>query len=245
MATLLESFRKFEELGESMRKFRVGRRSSLAGDDAATSYENLSSQVETSLQGAIDNVLALKALMLEAKMLPVFAHFALLRSSLEMVGTGFWLLGPVLRDERVIRSLQLAYEARRDYVSAANEIHRTEIMPTADDWVVAQLQAERLARGAIADRSLAPPSIATRLREGQKYCSNQPYSILGLWRMTSGATHGRRAILSDLLDHEVIEADSGHVRTSVSSGVVVVANVVRHIEVHMFELAFLLLDRGR
>jgi hypothetical protein len=244
-AMLLESLRKVDELGDSIRKFRVYPRSALAGDDAATPYETLSSQVETNIQGAIDNVRALSALMLDAHTLPAFAHFALLRNALEMVGTGFWLLGPSSRDTRVLHSLQAALEGRRDSVITSNELARLSIKFPGDDPVQTILESQRDARPGLLGRSLQAPSISARLATAQEHCTKQPYTILAFWRLTSGAMHGRRATLRDILEHEILESSDTEVRTSMTSGVIVVGNILRHIEVHLFELTFLLLSRAR
>ena len=244
MAMLLESFRKVDELGDSIRKFSVGRGSALAGDDAATSYETLSSQVETHIQGAVDNVRALSSLILDAKMLPAFAHFGLLRSALEMIGTGIWLLGPPSRDERVLRALQASLEGRRDSVIASNELARRSIPFPSDDPVLLLLEALRDARPGLSGRTLNPPSISKRLAAAQEFCSEQPHTILAFWRLTSGAMHGRRATLKDLLEHEILDSTDAEIRTSMTSGIIVVANVLRHVEVYLFDLTFLLLRRS-
>lgn len=243
-AMLLESLRRVDELGDSIRKLRVSSGSALAGDDAATQYETLSSQVETNIQGAVGNVRALSSLMLDAKVLPAFAHFGLLRSALEMIGTGFWLLGPTSRDTRVLRSLQAAAEGRRDSVNASNELARISARFPPDDPVLVMLESQRDARPGLTGRSLSPRSIATRLASAQEFCSEQPYTLLAFWRVTSGAMHGRRATLKDLLEHEILESTDADVRTSMTSGVIVVANILRHIEVYLFELTFLLLRRA-
>ena len=243
-AMLLESLRKVEELGKSMRKFEVRPKSALAGDDAATAYETLSSQVETNIQGAIDNVGALSALMIEAHVLPAFAHFGLLRNALEMVGMGLWLLGPTARDERVLRSLQATLEARRDSVNASNELFRHTVKFPVDDPVHVLLLSQRDARLGLLGRSLAAPSISKKLAAAQQYCAEQPYTILGFWRLSSGAMHGRRAILRDLLEHDILSSSDTEVRTSMTSGVIVVANILQHIEFYLFELTFLLLERA-
>lgn len=51
-------------------------------------------------------------------------------------------------------------------------------------------------------------------------------------------------MLKELLEHEILESSDAQVRTSMTSGVIVVANVLRHIEVYLFELVFLLLRRA-
>lgn len=243
-AMLLESLRKIDELRTTMRRFRVHPSSALAGDDLATPYETLSSQVETNIQGAFDNVGTLSSLVLDASVLPAFAHFGLLRNSLEMIGTGFWLIGPISRDTRVLRSLQVALEGHRDSVGASNELARKPSRVSMDDAVIVMLEKQRDSRPGIEGRSLHAPSISSRLRTAQEFCSEQPYTILGFWRVTSGAMHGRRSVLKDLLDHEVLESNESEVRTSVTSGVIVVANILRHIEVYLFELVLLLLRRA-
>jgi hypothetical protein len=244
-AMLLESLRKVDELGDSIRKLRVRPSSALAGDDAATPYETLSSQVETNIVGAVDNVRALSSLMIEAKTLPAFAHFGLLRSALEMIGTGFWLLGPTSRDTRVLRSLQATLEGRRDSVNASNELARLSVKFPHHDPVQVMLESQRDARPGLANRSLGAPSIATRLAAAQEFCSEQPYTILGFWRLTSGAMHGRRATLKDLLEHKILESTTDtEIHTSMTSGVIIVANILRHVEVYLFELTFLLLRRA-
>lgn len=243
-AMLLESLRRIEELRVTMKAFQVGDACALAGDDLATSYETLPSQVETNIQGAFDNVGALSALILDASVLPAFAHFGLLRNALEMIGTGFWVIGPPSRDLRVLRSLQLALEGRRDSIHASNELARTPSKFPPDDPILLLLEQQRDARTGIAGRSLNAPSISSRLGAAQEFCSDQPYTILGYWRLTSGAMHGRRSVLKDLLEHEILESSNAQVRTSMTSGVIVVANVLRHIEIYLFELVFLLLRRA-
>lgn len=242
---LLESLRKIDALGDSVTKFRVQPSSSLAGDDKATGYETLSSQVETNIQGAIDNVRALSALILGANMLPAYAHFGLLRNALEMTGLGFWLLGPSARDERVLRSLQAALESERDAFIASNELKGNPAKFVADNPVQLILQSQRDARANLIGRTLNAPSISARLKVAQEYCEPLPYTILGFWRITSGAMHGRRTVLKELLQHEIVEAsEEGGVRANASSGIIVVANILRHVEIYLFQLTFLLLRRG-
>ena len=91
--------------------------------------------------------------------------------------------------------------------------------------------------------SLGSPSISTKLAAATEYCSGQPFTILWLWRLTSGAIHGRQATPKGLLDHEVLDSTDAEIRTSMTSGVVVIANILRHVEVYLFELTLLLLRR--
>ena len=56
--------------------------------------------------------------------------------------------------------------------------------------------------------------------------------------------HGRREVLKNLLEHEILESGPEDIRTSMTSGVIVVANILQHIEAYLFELSILMIERG-
>ncbi len=111
---LFEAFGMVETLHAQFRDYSVRSGTALAGDDVATPFEHLSSQIETSIAVAFDNLRTVKLIMQDAATVPAFSHFGLVRNAIEGAGIGLWLLGPTSRGERVLRSLQSSFESRKD-----------------------------------------------------------------------------------------------------------------------------------
>jgi len=206
-AALYRSFAQTEALSEMWTSFEVRRGTALAGDDRATPFEPTSQWIGTFVNVAFDNLRTVKLIIQDAQTMPMSAHFGLLRNALEAAGVGLWLIGPGARDTRVLRTLQLSYENRRDEHNLNGVIGGSAGRLTSDDATVARLNEIRDARAGIAGLSLSPPSISTRLRSAQEFAGQHDFPLLTMWKLTSGVAHGRRSAMFHLLDREVISTN--------------------------------------
>lgn len=207
-----EAFDRLPAWEERIESLTVQAESSLAADDAATAYDPLSTQIRGQLAHALDHLMTLEALIRQAEVLPAMAAFTLLRSSLESVGVALWMLGPSSRDERVLRTLRTDYEALVDVYGVKEEItgNSTVIQRLpADHTTKLRLEELRDGRPALVGRALhVMPSITKRLREADQYVASRgAIQLVALWRTLSGVAHGRRHVLANLLDREVIGVD--------------------------------------
>jgi hypothetical protein len=73
--------------------------SMLAADDAALASFEVSHAVQGVLLSAVDHIDALRALVVDAKMVHSRAPFTLLRAALENAATAVWLLAPDVQSE--------------------------------------------------------------------------------------------------------------------------------------------------
>lgn len=242
---LSESFARVEQLHEAYERLIVRPATSLAGDDNATPFEHISHQVDTLVGVALDNLRTVKVLVADARVFPAFAHFGLLRNALEAAGTGLWLLGPSSRDERVLRSLQLAWEDRQDEYSLELELRQLPygVVPASDN-VVARLAALRDMRTPNRARRLKPESISKRLSLAQAFVPDQEVSLLAGWKLLSGVSHGRRRTFYNLLDREVLSTDLLGASIRLTSSAQSVASMHLLAEKYLLRLMGLMLERG-
>jgi hypothetical protein len=82
--------------------------SALAGDTAKSSKHQVSHAAWNGITHAVDQLHALKTLIVDARVVHTYVPFSLLRSAIENAATAVWLLSPRKRDERVQRCLKLA-----------------------------------------------------------------------------------------------------------------------------------------
>lgn len=99
--------------------------STLAGDDAATAPFQTSHTVVTSLVMATENIRALHRLLLDDGRLivPMYAHYPVIRSVLEASSLAKWILEPESRSERILRSLR----ARAEDIKQDRSLHMNEV----------------------------------------------------------------------------------------------------------------------
>ncbi|MDP9818514.1 hypothetical protein [Spirilliplanes yamanashiensis] len=81
--------------------------SALHGDDRWADPYRVSHAAQHRLHSAIDNLHAVKLLLVDAATLPTFATFTLIRAGMENAAVVSWLLQPADQPERVRRRLQL------------------------------------------------------------------------------------------------------------------------------------------
>jgi hypothetical protein len=153
---LVAALERLDLWADAVDGLRVLPGTALAGDDRGTAYETLSSQVRSHLGVAIDHMRTLREVAISARSLPAMAGFTPTRAALEGVGTSLWLLGPASRDERVIRSLQLASEGHRDALVAEAEL-RGQRFEASEDRVTRRLVELRDQRTGLANHARPDP----------------------------------------------------------------------------------------
>lgn len=203
-SALFASFSQIEALHTMWRGFEVRPGTALAGDDKATPYESTSQWISTFVGVAFDNLRTVKLVIQDAQTMPMSAHFGLVRNALEAAGVGLWLIGSGARDTRVLRTLQLSFENRRDEHNLNEAIQGTAAKLPPDDPTAVRLRELCDARPGIRGFSLNPPSISERLKAAQEPAGDYPFSLLATWKLTSGIAHGRRSAMYHLLDREVV-----------------------------------------
>jgi len=244
-AWLAQSFERIERLHSAFVGMSVKQGSSLSGDDLATPREPLSHQIYTAVGVAFDNLRTIEVLIAEAKVLPVFAHFGLIRNALEAPGVGLWLLGPASRDTRVLRSLQVAYEDRADQWSLELEIAgKPFVRLSSSDAIASRLFEIRDMRPANVGKSLSPPTITKRLAAAQAFLPPQETSLLASWKIMSGVSHGRRGALYNLLDRTVTGVNPLGAEIRMTSGVRTIASMYMVGEKYLLALMNLMIQRG-
>lgn len=97
----------------------------IAGDDKATTPFQTSHTVVTALTMATENIRALHRILLVGDQLvvPMYAHYPVMRSILEAASLAKWILSPDERRERVLRSLR----ARAEDITQDHSLRRNEI----------------------------------------------------------------------------------------------------------------------
>jgi hypothetical protein len=241
---LFQTFAMVDVLHDRFQDYVVQPGTALAGDDAATPYEGLSSQVETCIGVAFDNLRTLRLIMQDAGTIPAFAHFGLVRNAMEAVGIGLWLLGPGSRDERVFRSLQLAFESRKDLHGLEAAIEGTYAPLSFDDPARSRLEEIRDTRPALRGKSLKPPTITDRLKVAQEYVDAHDYTILIVWKLTSGISHGQRSTMYALLDREVMSTNDVGARVLMTSSLTTITATYKITFHYLMELLSMLLGRN-
>lgn len=211
LARFLEGEERTSSIHREVNSFVRLKGSALAGDAAATGHDPLDMQICSLMSVAIDHLSSLKFQVVDANMVPAFAGFSLVRSAVEAVGVGLWMLGPTSRDERVLRTVQTSHESVHDAEVIKCELAGVAYSRSAEEDVKdAELRAILDARAGLVGRSLTPPSLAKRLGAAQVFATTpDELSLLTLWRITSGITHGRRDIITSMVPGEVVAQDAG------------------------------------
>jgi hypothetical protein len=242
---LFEAFAMVETLHEVFEGFAVQVGTDLAGDDVATPYEQISSQVETNIAVSFDNLRTVQLIMQDARTVPAFAHFGLIRNAIEAAGIGLWLLGPDSRDARVLRSLQTSFESRKDIHSLETAMDGSFSRLSPTDPATLRLEEIRDARPAIRGLPLKPPTITDRLKEAQDYARDSgDFSLLATWKMTSGIAHGQRSALYAMLDREVVSTNEVGARVNMTSSLTTTAGTYKLALHYLMGLLMLLLNRN-
>lgn len=242
---LIESLERLEEWIKRVEALDALPNTSLSGDDAASEFDPVSHQVRSYLIVALDHLITLKLAVVKGSSLPSMAALTLIRSAIESIGMGLWLLGPSSRDERVLRSLMLVYESRRDVHNVESELAgRTAKFPISGDRTVQRLQEVRDKRPGISGASLNAPGIGSRLANAQSLVPEQDISLLAVWRAASGIAHGGRSMIYSLLESTTIREHSHGAEVLMTSSFSVVAGFYRQTEWYMNKLVLLFDSRN-
>lgn len=216
-------FRRRDALAQRSGQMTVAPGSSLAGDRDAANYNPVPDQIRTALATALDHLHNLQvSVESSGGTLLAMSSFTLIRSAFESAGTGLWLLSPSSRDERILRSVKLTYDNRR-------QLHTLRTEMGDDDprfsVVKSRLQGILLARARLADESLRKPeSMAERLRNIAGLLPDLVFPPLSLWRMASGIAHGNQSMIINVLEQEqVTPVERGSADFKVTSSFVSVA----------------------
>lgn len=160
--------------------------SALAGDDRATSPYNTSHAFRQSLNASIDHLHAAKTLVHDVGMLHLGAPSTLARSALENAATGWWLLEPSKRDERVLRTLRWYSRNFRDQHTALDD---TSLTPTQ----TLEQKLDRI-RAIASRRGLNPEEAAGGFQMSkivQAHTDGTSTDSKFVWQLASGFAHGR------------------------------------------------------
>lgn len=244
-----DAFDRLPQWEQRLQTLRVLPGSSLAADDLATAYDPISTQLEGALAHALDHLMTIEALVRKAEVLPAMAGFTLLRSAVESVGVGLWMLGPRRRDERVLRALKMDYEALLDVYGIGDELAgKEQFARRLPDGHQTGLRLEQLrdARPGLKGRAIHDmPSITRRLREADKYVmSPGNIPLVALWRVLSGVAHGRRHLLANLLNREVVGVDAKTYSMRLTSSLSTLTGSYYVAEYYMSQLVKLYLVRS-
>jgi hypothetical protein len=217
--------------------------SGLDADDAATAYLQTSHVVTTHLAYAVDHLNALRALIVDAKLVPMGAPFTLLRSAVENACAVVWLLGPDDPRTRALRRLRLALADAKDSTD----------MSALTGWTGGRSLAQRredivemAARSGISDDELGTRPIGYgKIVEQATEHLPPGRPVLLLWKGCSGITHGRQWALVTMqqMEPEGEQADGvGTYKTT--AGLASIASAL-HVISQVVERAYWLYDRRR
>ena len=178
--------------------------SPLAGDDRAAHPYEVSMAAYRALVTATEQLDALRALLVDARVMHPTAPYALVRAAIETSAAAVWLLAPTTRAERVVRSLQLIVGDAMDGDKVATEIGGTVSRSLAER----QTEIDRLARAVRPDVRvpLRRASSTDIVRAAQEH-GPSGFHALTAWRVCSGFAHGRLWPSLSVLPREEIELD--------------------------------------
>ncbi|MBD8729391.1 hypothetical protein [Frigoribacterium sp. CFBP 13707] len=219
---LARSFARCDMLAARVEALVVRAGSSLAGDRSATPYSSVPDQVRASLGVALDHLNAFKIIVADGGADLPFTMFTLVRSAYEAAATALWLLHPASRDERVLRSLKLARDNRRQ---VHNVMERSGREDPGWDRAIAALERDRDGRKALVGvRLTSVVSVTDRLVEIAALFPDLFLTPLALWQTSSGMAHGNNAMMLLLLDREQVgQAQHGGADYRVTTSLLVVA----------------------
>ncbi|MCU1617251.1 MAG: hypothetical protein JWO98_4791 [Frankiales bacterium] len=176
--------------------------SSLSGDDARTDPEHMSHAVTQLTTVAVDQLHALRALMLDAGVLHNYAPFTLARSAIEVAATALWMLAPPDRSARVRRRMIHAAQDATDGTTMAKGAG----IAVPRELSVRLAQLEALASAAAGSPVKLPRLTITRVMEDVDRLQVSAMGVLDAWRIGSGFAHGRRWAALGVLEREVLPA---------------------------------------
>lgn len=222
LAILQRGFRRYEQLVERADALSLMPGSSLDMDRDAASYNPVSDLVENALGTALDHLHGLKvSVESSGGVLLAMSSFTLIRTALEVAGTGLWILQPGSRDERLLRSRQVVWSNRR-------QLHIMQVERGSPDIGFARAEArlrEQLdSRPALKGRSLTIATVTSRLTAIEPMLPGLAHPPLTLWRMASGIAHGNTYVMYSLLEREQTQLpNEGSVEFEVTTSFTTVA----------------------
>ncbi len=189
---LHQVFEHIERWGATSAVVQVHRDSRLASDDALTDPYQVSHAVAISIGAALDHLLALRALIIDAGSLPMAAPFTLTRAALESAAQAVWLLAPPEQSVRVRRRLQMAVRDARE----RDQLAKT-LMGSRHDAAALSERLERfasLAERAGLNRTVLDghfPGFGRMVHEAGSHADINPEYVRALWQIGSGYAHGQ------------------------------------------------------
>ncbi|WP_446666609.1 hypothetical protein [Flexivirga sp. B27] len=188
-------------------EFPVLAGSALAGDETACAAYPVSHAASLCLTAAVDHLHAAKVLVADAGFHHLAASSTLARGVIENAATGYWMLMPRRRDERVTRALRWYLRNAHDQEEAAKGI--------ADAGGATEAEVRKKIREASDRRGLDWAEVTSRLyatsiiREVEE---ETRLPLLFLWRVCSGLAHGRPWAYLGALTRETQVGDTSGVR---------------------------------
>lgn len=208
-------------------------RSSLQLDDRHLGAWRGGQQIVAALQAANDALLTLRMLVIEHRTIPMTALYPLLRACIESASLAIYLLEPKLRDDRLRRAYSVAYEDAR--LRSVNEIERGVANAKKKlgdiEKELRELVGERPALGDPTAFKFEQVQYGYLVGEAGAALERDPaveiesdMSLLGMWQMLSGASHGKHWAMVQLLERSGAVVDdqdaSAYVRMTTSPAVI-------------------------
>lgn len=170
---------------EDPNDFTVHPSSDLAEDNAASKPYHLSHCAQWCLNAGVDNLHALKMLVVGNGALHSTAPYNLARGALENFGAGFWMLHPSDRKVRVERGLRWWSKNFKDQHRASRGLTNHTPLTSRLDSLSSLAEAAECDLTRIRDGY----SSTEALKYSQEHSSaNGPYLV---WQVCSGFAHGR------------------------------------------------------
>lgn len=167
-------------------EFPVRAGSALAGDEAASRAYPVSHAASLCLAAAVDHLHAAKVLVADAGFHHLAASSTLARGVIENAATGYWILAPGKRNDRVTRALRWYLRNAHDQANATQGI--ANVGGSSEATVKGKIKEASDRRGldwALVTRPLHSTSIIREVEEE----TGLPLTLL--WRVCSGLAHGR------------------------------------------------------
>lgn len=178
--------------------------SSLSGDLKAAPYNPVSDQIAGLLATAVDHLHAVRVSVEDSGgKIMTMALFTLIRSAFESAGTGLWILSPARRDDRVLRSMQLTRDNRRQQRSVRTDLKQPD---PGFGRMEAKLKAQLAARAGLFGKGLDDKiPVTSRLEDIAGLFPEMIFPPVTMWRLASGIAHGNSSMMMILLDHEQLD----------------------------------------
>lgn len=195
----------------------ISKKSSLWGDDLASHPYRVSTAVRMCINAAIDHLHATKVLFVDGRVVHQAALSTLARAALETGATGYWLLRPGRRDDRIQRTLQWYAQNSHDQIKATG--HRG-IASKSLDQLLSQVEAVAIYRGMdAAARSTIRRGYrsTTAVRYAEEHLPHLPLGVDLPWQLASGFAHGRPWASLGVQRHEVLAQDDRNMEVRLTS----------------------------